>query len=185
MSIRLCAKRTAASAFGSLARHCREQTFRVAAWEVCNEPDIGESGGTPHFFRNAEDYNRFYTHTVAGLLRGDPDAQVGGPAGAGRLDVERRQLAIGLIDRIAGDLVPADRRIEKSLRGIEIDPARTGHLGQVAPSEQTRRLIHLKTVDARAVATGPEVDDKRLCRSSDGSRQLRGLICLSVLSRPS
>jgi hypothetical protein len=30
----------------ALARHCREQEFRVAAWEVCNEPDIGEMGGT-------------------------------------------------------------------------------------------------------------------------------------------
>ncbi len=64
----------------ALARHCREQQFEVAAWEVCNEPDIGESGGTPHLFRNVEDYNQFYTRTVAGLLRGDPHAQVGGPA---------------------------------------------------------------------------------------------------------
>ena len=48
----------------------------MAAWELCNEPEIGESGGTPHFFKNAEDYNRFYTRTVAGLLRGDPDAKL-------------------------------------------------------------------------------------------------------------
>jgi hypothetical protein len=45
----------------ALARHCRKQRFEVAAWEVCNEPDIGESGGTPHLFRHAEDYNRFCT----------------------------------------------------------------------------------------------------------------------------
>ena len=63
----------------ALARHCREQRFEVAAWEVCNEPDIGESGGTPHYFRRSEDYNQFYDRTVTGLLRGDPDAQVGGP----------------------------------------------------------------------------------------------------------
>src|SRR5512137_2259254 len=43
---------------GALARHCREQGFQVAAWEVCNEPDIGEMGGTPHYFRKAEDYNQ-------------------------------------------------------------------------------------------------------------------------------
>jgi len=41
----------------ALAEHCREQRFEVAAWEVCNEPDIGESGGTPHLFRSTEDYN--------------------------------------------------------------------------------------------------------------------------------
>ena len=35
----------------ALARHCREEGFDVAAWEVCNEPDIGEMGGTPHYFR--------------------------------------------------------------------------------------------------------------------------------------
>ena len=64
----------------ALARHCRDEGFEVAAWEVCNEPDIGELGGTPHYFKKAEDYNQFYTHTVTGLLRGDPDAQVGGPA---------------------------------------------------------------------------------------------------------
>lgn len=64
----------------ALARHCRQEQFDVAAWEVCNEPDIGELGGTPHYFRSAADYNRFYTHTVTGLLRGDPDARVGGPA---------------------------------------------------------------------------------------------------------
>jgi hypothetical protein len=64
----------------ALARHCRQENFQVAAWEVCNEPDIGESGGTPHFFKHAEDYNELYTHTVRALLRGDSDAQVGGPA---------------------------------------------------------------------------------------------------------
>jgi hypothetical protein len=64
----------------ALAQHCRTSKFEVAAWEVCNEPDIGESGGTPHFFRSADDYNQFYERTVKGILRGDPDAQVGGPA---------------------------------------------------------------------------------------------------------
>ena len=66
----------------ALAKHCREEKFDVAAWEVCNEPDIGEGGGTPHYFKNAGDYATFYTHTVAGLLRGDPEAQVGGPGTA-------------------------------------------------------------------------------------------------------
>jgi hypothetical protein len=86
----------------ALARHCREQNFQVAAWEVCNEPDIGESGGTPHFFRSAADYNRFYTRTVAGLLRGDPDAQVGGPAVASADSF----LVEGLIGHCATNDVP-------------------------------------------------------------------------------
>jgi hypothetical protein len=49
----------------ALARHCREEQFNVAGWEVCNEPDIGEMGGTPHYFKEAADYNQLYTHTRA------------------------------------------------------------------------------------------------------------------------
>lgn len=64
----------------ALAEHCRTGGFDVAAWEVGNEPDIGEMGGTPHFFRTAADYNEFYSRTVRALLRGDPAARVGGPA---------------------------------------------------------------------------------------------------------
>ena len=86
----------------ALARHCRDEGCQVAGWEVCNEPDIGEMGGTPHYFRNAADYNQFYSHTVAGLLRGDPDARVGGPtvASADSFLVE------GLIEHCATNQVP-------------------------------------------------------------------------------
>lgn len=86
----------------ALARHCREEQFQVAGWEVCNEPDIGESGGTPHYFRTAQDYNRFYQHTVTGLLRGDPDARVGGPAVANPDSF----LVEGLIGYCASNQVP-------------------------------------------------------------------------------
>lgn len=88
----------------ALARHCREAGFEVAAWEVCNEPDIGEWGGTPHYFKNADDYNRFYTHTVTGVRRGDPNAKVGGPtvASADSFLVE------GLIGHCASNNVPLD-----------------------------------------------------------------------------
>jgi len=86
----------------ALARHCRELEFDVAAWEVCNEPDIGESGGTPHYFRSAADYNRFYTRTVTGLLRGDSDARVGGPAVASADSF----LVEGLIEHCATQGVP-------------------------------------------------------------------------------
>lgn len=88
----------------ALARHCREAGFQVAAWEVCNEPDIGESGGTPHYFRDAADYNRFYTHTVAALRRGDPEAPVGGPAVASADSF----LVEGLIEHCATQHVPLD-----------------------------------------------------------------------------
>jgi hypothetical protein len=86
----------------SLAEHCRAEDFGVVAWEVCNEPDIGEMGGTPHYFRSAEDYNQFYTHTVTGLLRGDPEAQVGGPAVASADSF----LVEGLIEHCAINNVP-------------------------------------------------------------------------------
>jgi xylan 1,4-beta-xylosidase len=86
----------------ALARHCREEGFDVAAWEVCNEPDIGEMGGTPHYFRAVEDYNLFYTRTVAGLLRGDPGAQVGGPAVASADSF----LVEGLIEHCATKGIP-------------------------------------------------------------------------------
>ncbi|MCZ7640959.1 MAG: hypothetical protein M5U12_35840 [Verrucomicrobia bacterium] len=86
----------------ALARHCRESGFDVAVYEVGNEPDIGESGGTPHFFQSAADYNRFYTHTVTGLLRGDPEAQVGGPAVASADSF----LVEGLIEHCARQGVP-------------------------------------------------------------------------------
>ena len=85
-----------------LAKHCREEKFDVAAWEVCNEPDIGESGGTPQYFTTPEDYNTYYDHTVAGLLRGDPDAQVGGPAVANA----NSPLVEGLIEHCATKNVP-------------------------------------------------------------------------------
>jgi len=86
----------------ALAMHCREREFRVAAWEVCNEPDIGEMGGTPHYFRSAADYNQFYTRTAAGLLRGDPEARVGGPAVASADSF----LIDGLIGHCATNNVP-------------------------------------------------------------------------------
>lgn len=88
----------------TLARHCREKKYDVAAWEVCNEPDIGESGGTPQFFKTADDYNTFYDHTVAGLRRGDPTAFVGGPAVANPDSF----LIEGLIKHCAETGVPFD-----------------------------------------------------------------------------
>ncbi|MGA2034525.1 MAG: hypothetical protein ABSG68_19940 [Thermoguttaceae bacterium] len=86
-----------------LARHCREEKFDVAVWEVANEPDIGESGGTPYLFKT-QDYVTYYTHTVAGLLRGDAQAKVGGPTVA----AAHSDLVDALIEHCAQRNVPLD-----------------------------------------------------------------------------
>lgn len=63
----------------NLVRHYRERSDRIRYWEVGNEPDIGEDGGCPYRFK-PESYCRYYQHTVAAILRADPQARVGGPA---------------------------------------------------------------------------------------------------------
>lgn len=63
----------------NLVKHYRDQGAGIRYWEVGNEVDIGEDGGTPYDFQ-PESYVRYYQHTVAAVLRADPDALVGGPA---------------------------------------------------------------------------------------------------------
>jgi hypothetical protein len=63
----------------SMVRHYKERGTGIRYWEVANEPDIGEDGGCPYLF-TPENYTRYYQHTVAAILRADPDARVGGPA---------------------------------------------------------------------------------------------------------
>jgi hypothetical protein len=63
-----------------LVRHVNgERKFGVEYWEIGNEVDIGERGGTPYLFKPA-DYVEYYTHTVQAIRRADPKAKVGGPA---------------------------------------------------------------------------------------------------------
>jgi len=52
----------------------------VTHWEIGNEPDIGEEGGSPYLFRDANDYMAYYRLTVEAVLRAFPAAKVGGPA---------------------------------------------------------------------------------------------------------
>ncbi|MGN6618981.1 MAG: GH39 family glycosyl hydrolase [Ilyomonas sp.] len=59
--------------------HYRNKGAGITYWEVCNEVDIGEDGGTPYRFK-PESYARYYKHTSAAILRADPNAKVGGPA---------------------------------------------------------------------------------------------------------
>ncbi len=62
-----------------LVSHYKERGLKGLYWEIGNEPDIGETGGTPYRFQPAN-YVRYYKHTVTAILRADPDAHVGGPA---------------------------------------------------------------------------------------------------------
>ncbi len=63
-----------------LVRHCNvEKKYGIQYWEVGNEVDIGESGGSPYKF-TPDEYTEFYTHTADAILRTDPQAKVGGPA---------------------------------------------------------------------------------------------------------
>lgn len=63
-----------------LVRHCNvEKNYGIEYWEVGNEVDIGESGGSPYKF-TPDEYTEFYKHTTDAILRADPEAKVGGPA---------------------------------------------------------------------------------------------------------
>jgi hypothetical protein len=63
----------------AMVTHYKQRGLTGLYWEVGNEPDIGESGGTPYRFK-PESYVRYYRHTTAAVLRADPTARVGGPA---------------------------------------------------------------------------------------------------------
>ncbi|MGH9448958.1 MAG: GH39 family glycosyl hydrolase, partial [Terriglobia bacterium] len=66
-----------------LVKHCnRDQKYGIQYWEVGNEVNIGEEGGTPYRFK-PDDYLIYYTHTANAIRRADPQAKVGGPALAG------------------------------------------------------------------------------------------------------
>jgi xylan 1,4-beta-xylosidase len=63
-----------------LVHHCNvEKKYGIKYWEVGNEVDIGESGGSPYKF-TPEEYTEYYRHTTDAILRADPEAKVGGPA---------------------------------------------------------------------------------------------------------
>lgn len=63
----------------NVVKHYKDRNAGIRYWEVANEPDIGEDGGTPYRFK-PDSYVRYYQHTAAAVLRADPDARVGGPA---------------------------------------------------------------------------------------------------------
>src|SRR4030042_164150 len=63
----------------NLVSHYKDRKASIRYWEVANEPDIGEDGGCPYRFK-PDSYCRYYQHTVAAILRADPNTLVGGPA---------------------------------------------------------------------------------------------------------
>jgi hypothetical protein len=63
----------------AMVSHYKQQGLQGLYWEVGNEGDIGESGGSPYRF-TPKNYVGYYRHTVEAVLRADPQAHVGGPA---------------------------------------------------------------------------------------------------------
>jgi hypothetical protein len=62
--------------------HYKKKGLTGFYWEVGNEGDIGEMGGSPNRY-TPENYTGYYRHTIEAVLRADPTAHVGGPAVAG------------------------------------------------------------------------------------------------------
>ena len=71
---------------GQLVKRYSADRPLVTHWEVGNEVDIGEDGGSPYLIREAEDYAEYYGMTAEAILEAFPDARVGGPAMAGLLN---------------------------------------------------------------------------------------------------
>ena len=67
---------------GAMVDHDKQKGLSGFYWEVGNEGDIGEMGGSPNRY-TPENYTGYYRHTIEAVLRADPTAHVGGPAVAG------------------------------------------------------------------------------------------------------
>jgi xylan 1,4-beta-xylosidase len=52
----------------------------ITHWEIGNETDIGENGGSPYLIKDPQAYVEYYRMTIAPILRAFPQAKVGGPA---------------------------------------------------------------------------------------------------------
>lgn len=63
-----------------LVKRCSVEKPIVTYWEVANEPDIGEAGGTPFLIQDPKEYCEFYKITIEPILKACPTAKVGGPA---------------------------------------------------------------------------------------------------------
>lgn len=92
-----------AALVSELVQHYRVRGAGVVYWEVGNEVDIGEGGGTPYRFQ-PDSYARYYERTAAAIRHADPLARVGGPALA---DV-RSPILPALLDACSARGLPLD-----------------------------------------------------------------------------
>ncbi|MBS1800611.1 MAG: hypothetical protein JSS95_12395 [Acidobacteria bacterium] len=108
-----------------MVKHYEQRGLRGLYWEVANEPDLGESGGSPSRF-TAENYPRFYEHTAMAVLRADPTAHVGGPALAGWTSpilpalleyCDKRKVPLGFVSWHGYDSDP--RAFQASTEGVK------------------------------------------------------------------
>ena len=86
-----------------LVQHTQDMGFGIQYWEIGNEPDAGESGGTPYLF-TASNYVNYYSETAAAIRSVDPTAKVGGPA----LANSQSPIGTALIAAAGGGQVPLD-----------------------------------------------------------------------------
>lgn len=70
---------------GQLVRRYSVEKPIVTHWEIGNEPDIGEAGGSPYLIRDPQAYAEYYTLTTRSIREAFPQARVGGPAMAALL----------------------------------------------------------------------------------------------------
>ncbi len=87
----------------NVVKHYLNKGAGIQFWEVGNEVDLGETGGTPYLFK-PESYARYYKHTVAAIRRADPTARVGGPA----LAYFKSPILPELLKICAADKLPLD-----------------------------------------------------------------------------
>ncbi|MEW6754054.1 MAG: hypothetical protein AB1505_24200 [Candidatus Latescibacterota bacterium] len=66
----------------ALVRRYSVERRLVTHWEVGNEVDIGESGGSPYLITDGREYGEYYALTTQAVLGACPQARVGGPAAA-------------------------------------------------------------------------------------------------------
>ena len=92
-----------------LVQHTKDMGFGIQYWEIGNEPEAGEGGGTPYKFTDSSDYVEYYRQTANAIRSVDPTAKVGGPAlvalGQG---LERGNIGYALIAAASNGEVPLD-----------------------------------------------------------------------------
>ena len=109
----------------ALVRRYSVERDIVTHWEIGNEPDIGEDGGSPYLIRDPADYAAYYTMTLHPILEAFPNAKVGGPA----LATMHHEPLPGLLRRHAQGDLPLDFL---SWHLYHSDPGRHGYQTHMA-----------------------------------------------------